>query len=398
MKEIVFIDVAAEMGGVEYSTLYLVTRLDPAQWHPLVICPIEGTLPRLCRQAGIPVQIIPRPQMVSTSIRLGRRFLFNPFAIVWNILMFLVAALRLWRVLRSLKPDLVCTKGLHAHFYGGLAAWLGHISCVWHLQDEIEKVRGHGLFPLLQSTGARLFAREIIADGAVIAGQVDARFYPPACVHVIYNGVDTTEFSPEVDGSAARAEFYTPDKGLVVGCVGRLVSTKGQHIFVQAVARIAAQFPTARFWIVGATLFNYEYYAQELRDMVVQLGLQEQIVFTGYRTDLAKVLAAMDLFVFPSISKDTSPLVLVSALASGKATIAARTPGIVEMFQGQDSVLWVPADDPYSLADAMRAVLGDPVLRRRLGQVARTKALTDLSIEQFTRKCEHIFAQASNSR
>lgn len=395
IRRLVLIESAAEMGGVEYSSLYLVTTLDHKVWHPIVICPTDGPLPRLCRSAGIETHIVPCPRMASTSIRLGGRFIFNPLAIVWNSLMFLVAALRLWRGLSNLKPDLVCTKGLHAHFYGGIAARLAGVPCVWHLQDELETVRGHGLFPLLQSLGARLFACEVIADGVVIAGQVDARLYPQTRVHVIYNGVDTTEFSPEVDGHAVRAEFNTPENVLVVGCIGRLVATKGQHIFVQAAARLADEFPHARFWVVGTTLFNYEYYGQELRNMVTQLGLQDRILFTGYRNDLAKVLAAMDLFVFPSIAKDTSPLVFVSALAAGKATIATRISGVVEMFQDSNTVLWCPANDVSAMAEAMRTLLGNAPLRARLSLAARAKALQELSVEQFARACENIFQKAT---
>ena len=83
-KTVVFLESAAAMGGVQYSTLYLVRNLDPAQWRPIVVCPEEGDLTAACRDAGVEVQVLVQPRLWSTSVRVGTARLPNPAAWVWD--------------------------------------------------------------------------------------------------------------------------------------------------------------------------------------------------------------------------------------------------------------------------------------------------------------------------
>src|SRR3977135_1909974 len=139
-KTIVFVESAAAMGGVQFSTLYLAQNLDPAQWNPIVLCPAEGDLTRACRDAGVEARVLAQPRLWSTSVRLGGSArLPNPFAWLWNAFVMSRAAQRLKNFLLQTAPDLVVTKGLSSHFSGGWAARKSGIPCVWHVQDLISE-------------------------------------------------------------------------------------------------------------------------------------------------------------------------------------------------------------------------------------------------------------------
>src|SRR6185436_5136135 len=120
-KTVVFVESAAAMGGVQYSTLYLVRNLDPAQWRPIVVCPEEGDLTRACRDSGIEVHVLGQPRLWSTSVRVGKARLPNPAAWARGAWLIGRAERRLRNFLLQCSVDVVVTKGLSSHFLGGLA-------------------------------------------------------------------------------------------------------------------------------------------------------------------------------------------------------------------------------------------------------------------------------------
>src|SRR5258706_10854108 len=84
-RTVVFVESAAAMGGVQFSTLYLAQRLNRERWKPIVICPEEGDLTQACRDAGVETQVLNQPSLLSTSVRVGSQLrLPNPLAWAWG--------------------------------------------------------------------------------------------------------------------------------------------------------------------------------------------------------------------------------------------------------------------------------------------------------------------------
>lgn len=383
----------AGMGGVEFSTFYLVQRLDRKRFHPLVICPQEGELLARCRASGVDVAVVPCPRLFATGLVVRGRTMVNPAAMLADGVLVCVAARRLAGQLRRLGIDLICTKGMFSHFYGGLAGRLTGLPVVWHLQDMLHPRRAMGLYPAALSLGAWLLADQVMVDAAAIGRQLWPAVHRARGVTVVHNGVDTAEFHPQVDGSPLRREFGLRPTDLVVGTVARLTSWKGQAVFIRAAALLADRFPTSRFLVIGAPVFDDDRYEQRLRALVGELGLEGRVIFTGYRRDLPGVLAALDLYVQPSLEKDTSPLSLVSAMATGLPVVASRVPGIAEIVGPNEGRL-VPPGDERMLATAIGDLLANQGKRKRLGAGARRRAEKDLSIEVFVERCQTVFSRA----
>ena len=391
--KIAFLHQTSTMGGVEFSTLYLSQQLDPKRFHPLVICPQDGELPARCRVSGVDVVVDPWPRFFNTGLVVHGHTMANPFALFANGVMISLSAKRLAKQLLSLEVKLVCTKGMFAHFYGGLAGRLCKLPVVWHLQDMMHPRRALGLYPALLSLGGWFLADQVIVDAAAISGQLWPMVRRSRGVTVIYNGVDTAELHPELDGRPLRQEFGLGPTDLVVGTVARLTPWKGQAVMVRAAALLAERFPACRFLVIGAPVFDTDRYERALRRLVEELGLESRVVFTGYRHDLPTVLAALDLYVQPSLEKDTSPLSLVSAMATGLPVVASRVPGIEEIVGPDQGKLVAPGDD-RALASAIGDLLADPAERKRLGAGARRRAEVDLSVNVFAERCQTVFSRA----
>jgi glycosyltransferase involved in cell wall biosynthesis len=391
-KTVVFVESAAAMGGVQFSTLYLAQNLDRTQWHPIVLCPEEGDLTRACGDAGIETYVLAQPRLWSTSVRIRRGArLPNPFAWAWDAYVMSLAARRLKRFFRQAAPDLVVTKGLSSHFSGGWAARKLGIPCVWHVQDLISE-RNFGIYRRAFALAARWLPQHIIVDGIAIKRQLPVTLQ--ARVSVVHNGIDTRVFRPGLDGSAVREELGIPKDQLVIGHAGRLTPWKGQHYLIEAFARIADDQPNVSLLLAGSPVFDNDSYQQRLLKLTTQFALHDRIKFAGYRHDLPNVLAAMDIFAFTSIEKDTSPLALLSAMSCGLPIVAFDIDGVEELV-ASDQCLLTPAGRIDGLADSLGRLIADEDLRHRFGSRARQLAVEELSLDLYTGRIEEIFLELS---
>jgi glycosyltransferase involved in cell wall biosynthesis len=114
--------------------------------------------------------------------------------------------------------------------------------------------------------------------------------------------------------------------------------------------------------------------AQALRSYIAQLGLEEVFLFAGFRSDVPRVMAALDVYVTTSCDEGFS-LSTAEAMAAGKPIVATRSGGPDELLRESQSGLLVPVGDTHAIAAAVESLRGDDALRRRLGVEARKYAI-----------------------
>jgi len=187
----------------------------------------------------------------------------------------------------------------------------------------------------------------------------------PPKVTVIRNGIDWRPFQQATETTArARERLDVRADQVVVGCVGNLYPVKGHLNLVQASAEICRQFPNAIFIFAGRGDMQ-----PALAETSARLGTERNMRFLGFRDDTEELLAAMDVFVLPSLSEGL-PLSLLEAMASSKAIVSTNVGGIPEVItDGQNGIL-VPPADPVALANAVKSLLANAPLRASLGRSA----------------------------
>jgi glycosyltransferase involved in cell wall biosynthesis len=379
------------MGGVQFSTLYVIQQL-VSPWEPVLVCSQEGDLTDACRRLDVPVHILKQPSLRSTSCSVGRNARFpNPFAWVWNLWVTLIATQRLARLLTEMNPHLIVTKGLFPHLYGGLAARRLGIPCVWHLQDFVSE-RFWGIYSAIFGSVARWLPNYIIVDGAAIRHQLPRSVR--ARTTVIHNGIDTRMFGPDLDGADVRRETGIPPGAIAIGNVARMTPWKGQHHLLEAFARIAQRFPHVYLLFVGAPVFDSDVYQRRLLDLTEKLGLTDRVKFAGYRMDIPQVLAAMDVFAFTSVEKDTSPLALLSAMSAGLPIAAFDIEGVREILKPEEQGLLSKVGDASALAQSLARLLSDEGLRRQLGTNARRRAEDEFTLDRYVSRMQEVFVRA----
>jgi glycosyltransferase involved in cell wall biosynthesis len=192
------------------------------------------------------------------------------------------------------------------------------------------------------------------------------------------NGIDLQVFSPTIKGGERvrrlRAHLGISPGELVVGTVGRMVREKGYEELFAAARLVRSRVPNTRFLVVGgADLGKEDAISTDALERVA-----DAFLFTGWREDVADLMALMDVFVLPSW-REGLPRSSVEAGASGLAQVLTDIRGCREVVRDGAEGFLVPVRDPRRLADAILRLLDDPALRARMGRAgrARVEALFD---------------------
>ena len=209
------------------------------------------------------------------------------------------------------------------------------------------------------------------------------RDLPP--LETLYHGLDraTIEQAPAPDG--VREEFGIPAHAPVVGTVANFRHTKGHGYLLRAAALVRRTVPDVRFLLVGQGPLE-----AEVRRETQRLGLDGTVIFAGFREDVLRLTAAVDVFALSSLHEGLS-IALMEAMALGKPPVVTRVGGLPELVEDRRHGLLVPPADPSALASSIVSVLQDPVLRARLGEAARVRA-GDFDIRAAVRRMEEVYA------
>ncbi len=293
--------------------------------------------------------------------------------------------LALLNVIDRKKIDILHLHGYGATTFGRLAGAFRRLPTILHEHANLtntpwfQKVADAVLEP---STDIAIAVSNSTADFLIRARQL-----PPEKVKVVYLGVPLDEFSrarPAEEVAAARRELGIAPGEFAVGTVTRLHDSKGNSYLVEAAAVVRRQRPHAKFYIVGEGPL-----LEELQNQARSLGLGDRFVFQGFAKDVAAVLSAFDLSVFPSLWEGT-PLTVFEALATGKPIVATDADGLLDVLTHQQDALIVPKRSAAALADAIVRMMDDEGLRNRLGAGARVTG-RQYDITAFVRKMERLY-------
>jgi glycosyltransferase involved in cell wall biosynthesis len=203
---------------------------------------------------------------------------------------------------------------------------------------------------------------------------------------VVHNGIDLDLYRPESGkGEWARKELCIRNAQPVVGAIGNLYPVKGHTYLLKALAIVKIMFPTIKLLIAGRGRMM-----GKLLNESQALGVQDHVIFLGFREDTASLLQAIDLFVLPSISEGL-PLSVLEAMASGKPVIATNVGGLPEVVVDGQTGFLVSPEDPESLAKRMMLLLGHSSLADQFGKVGRARAEKKFSLVSMVQKYQELY-------
>jgi len=357
-------------GGAETVLLRLASSLDPARFRSLALVAWKGWLSERLEEAGVP-----------TFIARGK---------AWYDFR---TARTIRDVVRREAVDLIHSHLPGQNFSSCLAARLTRrpAVCTYHGEIELDDARApKGAFKLH-------YVRRKAAAITVVVDRMQQRLLglgvPSEKLVRIYNGIDVSVFQNAAPGRLRR-ELALPADALLVGTVANVRQSKGHDYFIRAARVVLERFPQARFVAAGDVPADL---GDPLKRLVAELGIEDRFHFLGFRRDVAEVLADLDLFVLPSVSEGL-PLVLLEAMASGKAIVATRSGGPEDVVQDGKTGLLVPAADAGALATAIVRLLGDRALASDLARNARALVEERYSLSQMLHQYQDLYERCLAAR
>jgi glycosyltransferase involved in cell wall biosynthesis len=203
----------------------------------------------------------------------------------------------------------------------------------------------------------------------------------------IENAIDASQYAPGISLAEAKSALGLDPDRLMVGYVGRLAAQKGIVYLVRAAQRVLASGDSVQFLLVGEGELE-----GATRQMVQSLGLADHVWLPGYRTDIPKVLAALDVFVLPSLYEGM-PYTLMEAMAAGRAIVATDVAGSRDLVRHGETGLLVPPRQAGALADAIMGLVSSPESRQRMGRAAFEAAGARSSPDQMARQVVEVYAR-----
>ncbi|NLZ07640.1 MAG: glycosyltransferase family 4 protein [Phycisphaerae bacterium] len=308
----------------------------------------------------------------------------------WNLL-------RIRRTIRSRQIDVVDVDGV-LNVPPALTAWLCRVPVLWCYNDHLPGTVKLMLLPLV----ARLATRIVIQGECLRQARTASHPLLQQKATVLHTGVDTTVFDPDrYDAEArrrVREQWHIPPGGPLIGIIGNLNPFKGHEDFLKAAARIKERTPDARFIVVGRRLTTAPGYWERLQQLTAALGLERDVICTGFCDDIPSMLAALDVFVLASI-RESCPNAVLEAMAMKVPVVATDVGAVSELVADGLTGTVVPPHDPEAIARAVLDHLAKtPEQVEAMTGAARRRVQTEFSLDRIARRQQELYATLDRRR
>jgi glycosyltransferase involved in cell wall biosynthesis len=296
---------------------------------------------------------------------------------------------RLAREFRRRRVDVVHCADVTAAFSGGLSGRMAGARVVSHVRNRHDGLSRRDQ-SFLRLVGKFVFVSEDTRR------KFDYKVGPRRGV-VVYDGLDVGPDVSAEDVADVRREFNLGEGVKLVGMVARVSPQKDFPTLVRAAARVVAARPETRFMIVGDyEEANRDHYEEVLRALA-DAGVESHFIFAGFRTDVARLMSAFDVFVLCT-NFEGLPLVILEAMAHGRPVVATAVDGIPEIVLDGKTGLLHPHGDDEALAAHLVALLGDDAYAARLGGAGREFVKMEWSRERFAADMVRLYRDVLGAR
>ena len=354
-KVLLFFEYGTLNGG-EFSLLAMLKVLGQTEFEFVAAAPAEGMLTERLERCGM--EVLP----LTLRDAGGQKLPIEQINV------------HLIELVRQVQPDLVHSNSLSmGRMVCRIASQLP-VPCTCHLRDIInlnktvvsDLNRNAGLIAVSNATKQFHVEQGMSSDK----------------IQVIYNGVDTDVFCPTPGHGTFKRELGLSDSAVLLVNIGQICLRKGQTLLARAVVGLAEEFPELNTVFIGERHSQKDEsiaYEKAIEDIFREAGIEDRLFCPGFRQDIPAILNEADILIHAA-HQEPLGRVLLEAAACGNAIVATEVGGTAEILTDEVSALLVKPDDVEALRAAIRWMLTDRKLRRRLGEHARIGAIEKFSL------------------
>lgn len=352
------------IGGAGRWLLYYLKYHDRTQFEVRVVLPADSALCERVRALDVPVIALEEMQDKS----------YDPQAMR-----------ALVRLFRAERPDIVHT---HASLTARMAARRAKVPLLVQTKHCMEGAAGSLAKRLLRRAVNRRYSDEIIAVSKAVRRSMIAGGTEAKQITVIYNGIDPLPVPTAAEKAARLARYGGRDGETAIGIAARLEEVKDHEMLLRAAQKLLQTRQDVRFYIVGDGSLR-----QRLEERAKELGIAENVVFTGFLAEVGAMEAAFDIAVITS-KEEALCLSVLESMSAGIPAVGTDSGGVAEVIRHGENGYLVPVGDSDALAARLAELVADTEKRRTLGaQAAQDVAQTFLA-ERMTKRLEKRYREA----
>lgn len=298
--------------------------------------------------------------------------------------------IRMIAIIKKRKIDLILlNQDVVFHIPAILAAAIVRVPCIVR-KGGVGVYKGNRMWKMLS-----MFPDVFIASShAEYNFHIESGF-PYKKMMVIFEGVDVDAFKPGSGVKNIHNEFNIAPETTLIGLISRIDHGKGHEDVIEASSLVLKEYPHAVFLIVGD---EDESLKKDLFDQVKSLGLQDKVIFTGWRKDTSEILKEIDIFVHcPNTWREGMGIATLEALASGKPVVITDNWGLADTTKDGYNGFVVPIGDRKMISESILTLLKDKELRAKMGANSRARAHELFDISKNIKSIERIMLETISS-
>jgi len=351
VKNILFIDQFANIGGGQKVLLQTIGALDRNKYEPMVCLPSLGELSDRLKSMSIKTLFLP-----IGNYSAGKKNVFdllNYFtrgAILLPLTMFLI---------KKNKIKLLYLNGPRTFLWGTIAANLMGVPVIWHLHSILRGAEKNVCVRILEKHVDKILAVSQAVKNSLGPSNKN--------IVIIYNCVN------EIVNASVRERHLNNDSTKIIGYIGQLAKWKGIEDYIQAAAIVARSIKNIEFWIIGDALFDNKrekQYKTKLINMVREVNLTGKIIFKGRIKEINEIMPNLDIVIVPSIETEPFSLAMIESMGAEKIVIASNHGGPSEIIKNNITGLLFTPGNYKELAGKITDVIINPNKYKTMGQAA----------------------------
>jgi len=382
--KILYIEDVAEIAGGPNSLLQLTAGLDKDRFEPHLICP-PGPFEQESRRIGIKIETMQlNTRYESIPLLFGLKLRFNPIHMIRR----LSDSFKIKNYIRKNEIDIVHTNDLDAHIIGWFLQYIFRVKVLWHIRITTwPKI----LYKIPKVTKI-IFVSDYTKEYSIGKANRSSNFV------VVYNGINIEKFANEAESSkdikSVREEFSIPDDAKIIGVVGRVKKQKRQEILIKVTQKLKKSGLNIRCMIVGDQRANRkeDSYMEDLNQLAKELDVEKEMIFTGNRTDIARIMNAFDVFIFPA-ENDSNPRVVLEAMALKIPIVGNKTGGILNMLDNGNVSPLVELDDDEAYYEAAKSLLTNSERYQKISQNVFNRLKEKYTIEDHVSNMQKVYEE-----
>ena len=349
-----------DIGGAEKMLYEVAAGIDRRKYNPVAACLTgHGPVGKKLSEAGVEVEYL--DMQCKMDLRIFPRLV---------------------RLIRKQNIHILHSYLFHANFLGRIAGRIAGVPIIISSIRVSEKEKHYHLWGDKLTSGLvdmETCVCEAVREFSLKKGRIASKK-----LTVIHNGIDLEKFDRKWDREGKRAEFGIRGSTRIIGTVSRLSRQKGLEFLLRAASRVLKDIPDLVFIIVGDGKLEFE-----LKQLTKELGIEDKVIFTGFRKDVLEIMNTFDIFVLSS-AWEGMPVALLEAMALSKPVVVTAVGGCPELIkEGENGFLVKPSND-IELARAVVTILSDSRLAGRMGHNSR-KRTEQFSVHTMVKKTEKLY-------